>query len=104
MSYKSDKVFTLEEIKKIVQPIAAQYDIDCVYLFGSYARGNATPSSDLDFRVDRGNMKSLFSLGGLYTDLTESFQKELDLVTTKSLSPQFLNQIAGEEILIYKKL
>ena len=49
----SDKVYTLEEIKAIASPIARRYDIAALYLFGSYARGEATPASDLDFRVDR---------------------------------------------------
>ena len=50
----SDKVYTIEEIKNIVTPIAKAYGVQRVFLFGSYARGNATSSSDLDFRIDRG--------------------------------------------------
>ena len=65
------------------------------------ARGEATSSSDLDFRVDKGALKGLFALGGLYSDLEESFDKDLDLLTTGSLEPDFLNLIANEEILIY---
>ena len=52
----SDKVYTLNEIKAIANPIARRYGVDALYLFGSYARGEATASSDLDFRVDRGHM------------------------------------------------
>ena len=71
-------------------------------VFGSYARGEATSSSDLDFRVDKGSLRGLFALGGLYSDLEESFGKELDLLTTGSLEPKFLNHIANEEILVYE--
>ena len=48
----SDKIYTLDEIRSIANPIAQRYNIAALYLFGSYARGEATAQSDLDFRVD----------------------------------------------------
>ena len=65
----SDKVYTLDEIRSIACPIARRYDIAALYLFGSYARGEATPHSDLDFRVDRTGMADLLELGGGGVDL-----------------------------------
>ncbi len=97
----TDRIYSIDEIKSIVAPIAKQYGVDRVYLFGSYARGEATAASDLDFRVDRGALRGLFALGGLYADLEEVFDKELDLLTTGSLDQKFLNRISKEEILIY---
>lgn len=75
-------VYKIEEIAEKVRPIAERYGITKVYLFGSYARGEATEESDIDLLVDDGNIKSLFTLGGLYVDLEETFQKRLDLLTT----------------------
>ena len=97
----SEKIYTLDEIKAIAHPIAARYGIAALYLFGSYARGEATPQSDIDFRVDRGNLVDLLELGGLFSDLEDSFQKNLDVLTTQMLSPEFLNSIRAEEVLIY---
>ena len=99
----SDKVYTLEEIKAIAAPIAEKYGIQALYLFGSYARGEATGESDLDFRVDRGQVTDALAMGGLYVDLEDSFDKELDVLTTQMLSPEFLGRIQGEEILLYAK-
>ena len=96
-----DKVYTLDEIKQIASPIAQRYRIAALYLFGSYARGEATPHSDIDFRVDRGNLVDLLELGGLFSDLGDAFQKKIHVVTTQMLSPAFLNSIRAEEILIY---
>lgn len=97
----TSQIYTIDEIKRIVTPIAEQYGVSRVYLFGSYARGEATPSSDLDFRVDKGKLRGLIQLGGLYCDLEERFDKKLDLLTTASLDPKFLERISSEEILIY---
>lgn len=95
------KIYSINEIKNIVFPIAKQYGVSKVFLFGSYARGEATEQSDLDFRIDKGELHGLIQLGGLYSDLEEKFDKKLDLLTTGSLEPQFLERIANEEILIY---
>ena len=97
----SRKVYSLEEIRSIAAPIARKYGIASMYLFGSYARGEACEQSDIDLRNDRGSIRSLFALGGLYSDLQESFAKPLDLVTTQSLSPAFLDSIKSEEVLLY---
>ena len=97
----SDKIYTLEEIRAIASPIAERYGVAALYLFGSYARGEATAASDLDFRVEKGRLRSLFELAGLQTDLEERFDKALDVLTTPMLSPDFLASIRPEEVLIY---
>jgi len=99
----SDKIYTLDEIKSIAAPIARGYDIAALYLFGSYARGEATSASDLDFRVDRGQLIDPFALGGLFADLEDGFQKKLDVLTTQMLSSKFLERIRPEEVLIYAR-
>lgn len=97
----TNKIYSIDEIKSAVAPLAKQYGVERVYLFGSYARGQANETSDLDFRIDRGALRGLFALGGLYADLEEVFDKKLDLLTTNSLDQNFLHRIAKEEILIY---
>ncbi len=97
----SDKIYTLDEIKSIATPIARQYGVAAMYLFGSYARGEATPKSDLDFRIERGRIRSLFELSAMYNDLSEGFQKDLDLLTSQNIEPEFLAAIQPEEVLVY---
>lgn len=97
----SDKVYTIDEIKAIAAPIAAQYGVSALYLFGSYARGEATPVSDLDFRVEKGRIRNILQLGGLLNDLEDHFKKPTDLLTTQMLSEDFLSSIRDEEVLIY---
>lgn len=80
-------VYTLDEIKRRVLPILEKYRIPAMYLFGSYARGDATEQSDLDFLVDTTgtDLTSLLRLGALYCDLEDAFQKPIDLITISSI-------------------
>ena len=50
----SNEVFTIDRIKEIVKPIALKYHAEEIYLFGSYARNEATTESDDDFLSGRG--------------------------------------------------
>ena len=96
------KIYAIDELRALISPIAAQYGVDRIFLFGSYARGQATENSDVDLRIDKGNVKGLFTLGALYSDLEERlWEKLLDLLTTGSLDQQFLSHIAQEEVLLY---
>ena len=75
-------IYTLDEIRRIITPIAQKYNLSAVYLFGSYARGTAREDSDLDLLVDLSGQKNLLrTFTFLYNDLTEAFQKPIDLVT-----------------------
>lgn len=80
-------VYSIEEIKKIVMPIVKSYDIPAVFLFGSYARGEANEDSDIDFLIDTTGtgLNSLLTLGALYCDLEEAFGKRIDLITVSSI-------------------
>lgn len=96
-------IYSLEEIRKIVIPIAKKYPLNSIRLFGSYARGEARPDSDLDFVIDAGELRSLFQLGGLQTELSDAFHKKVDILTEGSLEPDFRNKIKPDEVMIYDK-
>ena len=92
---------TIDEIKELVAPVAARYDIEAIYLFGSYARGEAEANSDIDLRVEASRIKSLMTFGGLYSDLEEALAKKPDLLTTKNLDDGLLEEPEKDEVLIY---
>ena len=60
--------YTIDEIREIVAALAARYGADRIYLFGSYARGDANKDSDIDLRIDKGAIRGL-QMGGLAADL-----------------------------------
>lgn len=74
-------VYKIEEIAERVRPIAERYGISRVYLFGSYARGEATKESDVDLLVDAKNIRGVFEFNALYSDLEDVLHKRIDLVT-----------------------
>jgi predicted nucleotidyltransferase len=96
------RIYTLPEIKEIITPIARNRGVGKVYLFGSYARGDAIWKSDVDFRIESGKIRNLFDLGGLYTDLEEGLRKPIDIVTSGRINEKFYNNIKDEEILLYE--
>ncbi|MCD7845353.1 MAG: nucleotidyltransferase domain-containing protein [Oscillospiraceae bacterium] len=104
-------VYTIEEISRRITPVAEKYRLPSVYLFGSYARGTATETSDIDLIVDTSGtaLKGLFALGALYHDLRAALGKEIDLVTVQSLrqapqmpsEAQFSDHIWKEKVNLY---
>ena len=103
-------IYTIEEIAERVRPIAERYDLGKVYLFGSYARGEATEDSDIDLLVDAEKITGLFALGGLYSDLEEAFDKKIDMVTFgqieqsrgNPLYKSFIEEVELDRKAIYK--
>ena len=65
--------------------IAARYGAHNVRVFGSIARGDAGPDSDVDFLVDMEPGRSLFDLSGLILDLQDLLGREVDVVTEASV-------------------
>lgn len=100
-------IYSIDEIKKIITPIAIKYKLKAVYLFGSYARGTADENSDIDLLVDTTDtdLDTLFKLGALYDELSNILKKEIDLITVSSLEqPAIRNsEIAFRENVIRER-
>ena len=95
--------YTVDEIKNIVTPIAQEYGIDSLYLFGSYSKGSANDKSDIDLHIDKGKIRSLFALTGFRLALEDALRLPVDLVTSDISDKDFLRLIADEEVLLYRK-
>ena len=80
-------VYSIDEIRSLIIPVAKKHDLKAVYLFGSYARGTATADSDIDLLVDISDtkIKSLLQLSAVLCDFEDALDKQVDLVTTRSL-------------------
>ena len=76
------------------------------WLFGSFARGEETPESDVDilFIPDRSDKPfTLFTMGGMYMDLKELLGREVDLVEEGTLRPYASATANRDKKLIYER-
>ena len=100
-------IYTINELRSIVAPIAKQHNVRSVYLFGSYARGSATSVSDIDLCVDAPALRGMFALGSLYADLEDALRKKLDLITIGSLKynsdSRFVENLRKDQVLLYEQ-
>lgn len=78
--------------------IAARHGARNVRVFGSVARGDARPDSDIDILVDLDPGRSLFDLGGLLYDLQALLGVDVDVVTEKGLRPRIRAQVIQEAV------
>lgn len=93
----------ISTIKKAVMPIARSYGVKRIYLFGSYAKGNANENSDVDLLVEKGRPMSLLKLSGMRQRVQDALNLSVDLVTTSGIEEEFHKEIAGTEILLYEE-
>ena len=98
----TDKVYTIDEIISLITPVAKRYSVASVWLFGSYARGEATSESDVDLLIDGGAIHSLYQLSSFRLDLEDALQKPVDIVTLGCQDQDFVRRIRLDEVILYE--
>jgi predicted nucleotidyltransferase len=78
--------------------IAAVHGAVNVRVFGSAARGEAGPESDIDFLVEMAEGRTLLDLVGLWQDLEELLGCEVDVLTDRAVSPYLRDRIYAEAV------
>ena len=100
---KREPIISIPYIKECVVKIMPQFSkIKNASLFGSYSKGTATPSSDVDLFIDIDDNFSLFDLADLQRELEKSLGKKVDIVT-RTDDEYFTNHIKKEKIQIYER-
>ncbi|MEO7530095.1 MAG: nucleotidyltransferase domain-containing protein, partial [Sediminibacterium sp.] len=97
-------ILTKEQIQKIMKDFFAEKPVKKVWLFGSYARGEADENSDVDVLVelDYTNNPGL-SFYGWHTELAEKTDKSVDVISEGGLSKYIRPYIEKDKQLIYEK-
>ena len=75
----------LHRLKTEIRRIAGKRNVDKLYVFGSCARKEEMPGSDIDFLADFNDKASLFDQAGLEMDLSDLLGCSVDVVTFKRL-------------------
>ena len=104
---KPAAVLEQAEIERVVREACVAFPaIRRVVLFGSYARREATPASDVDLRVlyDENSGFSLFDLGGFVDEVERRLGKEVDVVSKRTIdNVRFARAIETEGIVLYER-
>ena len=95
--------YTIDEIRQKTAPLAKQYGISKMSLFGSYARGEANDESDVDLVIDRGRLRGLIQYFSFVHDLEENLNCHVDVVTTGIQDRDFLSRLTDEGGLLYEE-
>ena len=77
---------------------AARYGARNVRVFGSAARGEARPDSDVDFLVELEDGRSLFDLGGLLMELQSLLGVAVDVVTERGLRERIRDTVLAQAV------
>jgi len=92
----------LEELrgsnKEQILRLAASYGARNILIFGSVARGDSSPSSDIDFLVDLDPDRKLMDLGGLLTGLQDILHAPVDVATERMLRPGIRDRVLREAV------
>ena len=91
----------IENIRYEVVSLAEEYGAEKVSLFGSFARGEETETSDIDILLEKGKIKGIQVLDFQH-DLSQRLGRTVDVVTTTGASERFLNKIKQDEVVLYE--
>lgn len=94
----SDMCRMIREKRRDILLLADRYGVRNVRIFGSVARGDERPDSDIDILVDVDSGRSLMDLGGFLTDMQELLGRNVDVVTENGLRPRIRERVLREAI------
>jgi len=86
----------IEKNRNRILLLAKENGVRNVRVFGSMARNEAGPDSDLDLLVDIEKGRSGLALGGFLFDVSELVDRKVDVVTEKSLHPRIREKVLHE--------
>ena len=97
-------MISLADITTVVSRVLPHYDVRQAYLFGSFARGDQTPDSDIDLRLACGDSMTFGTLYELSLELEEKLGRKVDIVTNppEHMRQAFRKSIEQDEVCIYE--
>jgi predicted nucleotidyltransferase len=97
-----EQVVTLEQLlrekRDDIKRIAARHGAYNLRVFGSVARGEAGPESDIDLLIDVGPTTSSWFPAGLILDLEDLLGWRVEVITEKALNPELRDHVLREAI------
>ena|ERR1022692_2218201 len=96
-------MLTVQQIKDTVTDYFKDKPVKSVYLFGSYARGDAGKNSDVDLLLDLDYEKSIgLEFARWWIVLEKKFKTKVDLVPADTIYPKVMENAEKDKILLYQ--
>lgn len=97
-------MITLVDISAAVSLVLSRYDVREAYLFGSFARGEQTPDSDIDLRLVCGETMTFGTLYELSLELEKELGRDVEIVTNppEHMRPAFRKSVEKDEVRLFK--
>jgi predicted nucleotidyltransferase len=95
----------LQSLRGALFPVFVRNSVIRAAVFGSYARGEQTARSDIDFLVEFAPGATLLDFGALHEDIRETLGIETDILTDHSLSKEpkdFAENVLKDAVVIYE--
>ncbi len=102
-------VLSLDAMRYLVLPVAKRNNLSSVYVFGSYARGEASGESDIDLMIDGGNIRTADQYFSVEQEFSKALGKNVDLVMAKAArenqtraGKQFWKHFEKDKVMLYE--
>ena len=104
----NEDVLSIENIGYLIRPVIQRYKIEKVYLFGSYARGEATSQSDVNLLVEGGEISGIDDYLIIKQELQDRIGRGVDIVMGEAVrnngfrsGKRFMDHFERDKVLIY---
>lgn len=96
---------TTQAITQAIADYLKTQPVQKAWLFGSFSRGEETPNSDIDLLISYDDTAhvSLFTIGGIYSDLQRILGRNVDLIEDGTLKPWAIESVNRDKKLIYER-
>ena len=88
----------IHEKRDEILRIAAKHGVSNIRLFGSVARGEEGPESDVDFLVEAGAATTPWFPAGLVVDLEDVLGRSVEVVTNRGLNSDLREHVLAEAV------
>ena len=92
---------TIDQIAEKIIPIAKNHGIKAIYLFGSYARNEATAESDIDLLIEPGKIQTFTQLSRFAQDAENATSKKIEILTFSQIDDALKINIDKSQILLF---
>ena len=95
---RSNQTAATVEIQEKILPVLWRHGIKRAGMFGSFARGEATPESDVDILIELDRQASLLDFIGIKLELEDVLGRSVDLVEYAAIKPRLRDRILRDEV------